>query len=470
MHNLTIKNWLDSSSIEGHDIYLVGGTVRDLLMDRVPKDLDLVCRDAGKFAAGLAAMKNAALVVLEKNPHQPCFRVVDREDAGNYLDITEMRGTTIHDDLMERDFTINAIAIKINQDGSTGEVIDPMRGYADIKKGTIRMVSEKAIFSDPLRAVRAVRFGAAFSFTQEESTLNEMKLRAPMLRDVSAERIMTELMLILATPHSSLFFMQMDELGMLEIIFPGIIQMKGCGQNGYHHKDVWGHSLLVMQHAEHIINNLDDYFGERSEDVLQNLASASRLPLLKLAALLHDIGKPDTKDTDPVTGRISFHNHAARGAATIEVLSQAMKMSCENIRFLVLLIAEHLKILTLASGRTKPATQMRWFRKMHDDAIPAIILSMADMMSILGPEAGEDYRQNHLDWSKKSIIKYYENIRTRIEKKPLITGSDLIALGMAPGPGIGKVLGQVRDAQDTDEVTTREAALVLARSLVSRIS
>jgi putative nucleotidyltransferase with HDIG domain len=281
---------------------------------------------------------------------------------------------------------------------------------------------------------------------------------------------MTELMLILATPNSSLYFAQMDELGMLEIIFPAIIPMKGCDQNGFHHKDVWGHSLLVMQHAEHIINNLDDYFGEKSEDISYNLAQADRLPLLKLAALMHDIGKPGTKETDPGTGRISFHNHAAKGAAMIEVLARAMKMSRENINFLARLTAEHLNILTLASGRARPLTQLRWFRKMHDDSIPAIILSMADIMSILGPDAGEEYRQNHINWSKKNIIDYCENIKTQIEKKPLITGSDLIALGMEPGPGIGKVLRQVRDAQDTAEVTTRQAALDLARSLAGRTS
>ncbi len=468
--NLSLKKWLDNSSIEIPEIYLVGGTVRDLFMGRVPKDLDLVCKDAGKFAAGLAAVKNAALVVLEKKPHQPCFRVVDREDAGSYLDITEMRGSGIHDDLAQRDFTINAIAIKIGKDGAAGEVIDPLKGAADIKKGTIRMVSDRCIISDPLRAVRAVRFAAVFGFAPDEAALNEMKLRAPMLRDVSAERVMTELMLILTTPKSGLFFGQMDELGMLEIIFPVIVPMKGCGQSGYHHKDVWGHSLLVMEQVEHIINNLHDYFGERAADVSENLASADRLPLLKLAALLHDLGKPDTRAANPRTGRTSFHNHDAKGAAMIEVVARTMKMSCSNIDFLVRLIAEHLNILTLASGRAKPAAEMRWFRKMHDDAVPAIILSMADIMSILGPDAGEDYRQSHMIWSKKSIIDYCENIRAIIERRPLVTGRDLIALGMEPGPGIGKVLGEVRDAQDTAEVTSREAALDLARSLKDRIS
>ena len=106
---------------------------------------------------------------------------------------------------------------------------------------------------------------------------------------------------------------------------------------------------------------------------------------------------------------------------------------------------------------------------MHDDAVPAIILSMADMMSIFGPDVGENYRQNHMIWSKNSIIKYCENIKETIEKRPLVTGCDLIALGMRPGPDLGKVLVQMRDAQDTDEVTTRKDAIGLACSLVCKI-
>ncbi|TAN38544.1 MAG: HD domain-containing protein [Nitrospirae bacterium] len=469
MRTLLLKNWLHAGPEQVPELYLVGGTVRDLVMGRVPKDMDLVCRGAERFAAGLAAGKKAALVVLEKKPHQPCYRVIDRDD-GTYLDITEMRGSSIHDDLMQRDFTINAIAMGVDQDGGIGEAIDPARGAADIKDRVVRMVAEEAFAADPLRILRAVRFAALYGYEIEPGTLTEMKLRAPMLGDVSAERIMGELLQILATPESSRFVLQMDDLGILEIIFPEIVPMKTCRQNGYHHLDVWRHSLLVLQQAENIIKDLPDYFGDRTGDVSENLASADRLPLLKLAALLHDLGKPATRNTDSANGRISFYGHDEKGAVMLEAVARKMKMSLRDTGLLRLLVAEHLYILTLASGRAKPLTQMKWFRRVKDDAIPAIILGMADVMSIRGPDSTEEYRLNHIDWSKRSVRRYFEEIRAGLEKAPLVTGSDLIGMGMSAGPDIGRVLDQLMDAQDDGEVTTRQEALELAKRLSVRIS
>ncbi|MHB8881750.1 MAG: HD domain-containing protein [Thermodesulfovibrionales bacterium] len=469
MHAVLLQNWLLAGQVPAPELYLVGGTVRDLLMGCVPKDMDLVCRGAERFAAGLASGKKAALVVLEKKPHQPCYRVIDR-DTGTYLDITEMRGSSIHDDLMQRDFTINAIAIAVDQDGSTGETIDPAQGASDIKKRVVRMAGEEALAADPLRILRAVRFAALFGYEIEPGTLAEMKLRAPMLGDVSAERIMNELLLILATPESSRFILQMDALGILEIIFPGIVPMKTCRQNGYHHLDVWGHSLLVLQHTENILSDLPAYFGDRAGDVSENLALADRLPLLKLAALLHDLGKPVTRSFDSVSGRISFYGHDEKGAAMMETMARTMKLSLKDTGLLKLLVAEHLYILTLASGRAKPLTQMKWFRKLKDDAIPAIVLGMADVMSIRGPDSTEKYRLNHIDWSKRSVRRYFDEIRAELEREPLVTGSDLIGLGMSAGPDIGRVLDRLTDAQDDGEVSNRQEALELAKRLSVRSS
>ena len=468
MSNITdlLSKWLDSQSIGPSPLYLVGGTVRDLLLNNFPKDIDLVCKNAKKLASDIAAQKNAALVPMEKKPDEPCYRVVSRQAPDNFLDIAEMRGGSIYEDLCHRDFTINAVAVKVNQDCSLGEIVDPLKGAGDIAKKIIRMVNDKSIASDPLRILRAIRFSAMPDFSIEHATLEEIGRSARMLKDVSSERIMWELRLILKSPGSSRFFRQMDDLGILDIIFPEIGPMKGCPQNGFHHKDVWEHSLLVMESCEEIINDSSKYFKDASAGVAENLAENDRLPLLKLAALLHDTGKPSTRGLNPDTGRITFYGHDEEGAKLIGPMADRLKMSSRSRDFLVLMAAEHLHILHLASGTVKSAAKMKWFRRMGDDSVPAIILSMADVMGILGPDATEGYRERHIKWSVDSVMNYYKEIKAEIESPDLITGHDLIALGMKPGPEIGRVLVQIRTARDAGEIADREDAIEMAKTLI----
>ena len=466
MKTISLNNWLSSKGIEIPRLYLVGGTVRDLLLDSSPKDIDLVCRNAGAFARKLAKYKNAAFVAMEKKSDEPCYRVIERGNSENYLDIAEMRGENILEDLKQRDFTIDAIAMEVKEDGTIGSIIDPLKGAEDIERKVIKTVSDRSIVSDPLRILRAVRLSSSLGFIIEESTIRKMTELAPLLKEVSAERITAELLLILKNPRSSLYFRRMDEMGLLDVIFPEIRNMKGCPQNGYHHMDVWEHSMLVMEHTEHIINKLSDYFGERGIDITNNLDSDNRFSLLKLSALLHDAGKPATSVTNPDTGRITFYHHDKEGARLIDLIAGRLKMSNRHRDFMVLLVGEHIHSLNLVSGDVKATTKMKWFRKMGDDSVPAIILSMADTMSILGPDATEEYRERHISRSKQSVRDYYENIKKEIESPNFVTGIDLIAFGMKSGPEIGRILAEVRSAQDSGEITSREEALELAKKLV----
>jgi len=466
MKTLSLKNWISCKDIEIPQLYLVGGTVRDLMLDSSPKDLDLVCRNARVFARKLAKCKNAALVAMEKKPDEPCYRVIERHNSENYLDIAEMRGEDILADLRQRDFTIDAIAMEVKEDGTIGSVLDPLKGAEDIKRKLIKTVNERSLVSDPLRILRAVRLASSLGFIIEDSTIRKMTELAHLLNNVSVERITLELLLILENPRSILYVRQMDELGILDIIFPEIKSMKGCLQNGYHHMDVWQHSLLVMEHAEHIINKLSDYFGEHSVDIEHYLARDKRLPLLKLSALLHDTGKPATSVENPGTGRITFHHHDKEGARLVDLIAERLKMSNRHRNLMVLLVGEHLHALNLVSGDVKERTKLKWFRKMGDDSVVVIILSMADTMSILGPDATAEYRERHITRSKQTVRDYYERIKVQIASPDLVTGSDLIAFGMKPGPDIGKILSEIRSAQDSKEITSRKDALELARKLL----
>ena len=296
--------------------------------------------------------------------------------------------------------------------------------------------------------------------------------------------------------------------------------MKGCTQNAFHHKDVWEHSLLTMENCESSLNDISRAFtnsvdivchpefsyevpmsgdsqskmkiplnppfskGETrypplekggrggfersfSSDVTMNLGRDNRLPFTKLAALLHDIGKPACREVKPDTGRITFYGHDEKGTGLMDVIAERLRMSNRDRDFLKLLIAEHLHVLSLAKHGVKPATMMKWFRKMKDDAVPSVIVAMADVKSTLGPDSSTEEREYFHRWSTETIKDYYEVIKNRLERRDLITGRDLIALGMEPGPEMGRILEQIRSAQDTGEVNNSDEALAMARELLS---
>jgi len=464
-----LKYWLQDYTGEVPLLFLVGGTVRDMLLHRDSMDPDIVCKGAKEFSFALAGRKGATVVPMEKRPDNPCYRVVDNKE-NHYIDIAELQGETIYDDLQRRDFTINAIAIEIKKDGSSGALIDPLHGARDLNNRQIKMVCEDSFSADPLRILRAFRFAATLSFEIESSTLEKIKDQAILLHEAAPERIWTELLRILETPEGACYFRQMDLIGVLEVIFPEINPMKGCLQNSIHHRDVWEHSLLVMKNCEIILNNLSGYFKEWSNEVAMNLAQNNRRPLLKLTALLHDVGKPSTRNTRQDNGDITFYNHDAEGARLAEIIADRLKMSKKDKKILTLLIAEHLHVLSLANQKVRTTTRIRWFRKMRDDAIPSIILGMADIKGTLGINSSTEYRENYIRWSIEAVQHYYEVLKKRFETQGLISGKDLLALGMEPGPKVGDILAQIRYAQDRGEIGSREEALAMAQKLSKNYS
>lgn len=464
----TLEKWLGSAGDSGLQAYLVGGSVRDLLLGHAPKDLDLVCRNAKEAAAHIARRTNASLVPMEKKPDEPCYRVVDRMIPDSYIDLAEMRGRDIGEDLGNRDFTINAMAIEIRAGLPAGELIDPLQGAEDLRVKKVRMASGRALVSDPLRILRAVRHAAQLNFSIDERTLEEMQARAGLLACVSAERILAELLLILGSERAALSFRRMDELGILPVLFPEIVAMKACGQNGYHHRDVWGHSLLVMETVEHILNDLPAYFGDSSREVANTLTSG-QMPLLKLAAMFHDVGKPVTKGLRP-DKRITFYGHDKAGAGIVQHIAGRLRMPNRSGDLMMRIVREHLKPLVLSRSGTREISRLRWFRRLRDDVVPVLILGMADIMSSLGPDSGAEYRMSVIAWVQESMHSYFTALKQKIVAPLLVTGDDLISMGMEPGVGLGNLLSRLRLAQDIGKITSREEALRLARELMNKRS
>ncbi len=462
-----LKNWLSPLKDAETVFHLVGGAVRDREMGRPVTDMDLVCKDAKRAAEKLASIQNAAVIRFLKNPEAPCYRLVNRSDKGDHLDISELRDGSISADLAHRDFTINAMAIPIYPDGQLGETIDPFGGITDIKKKRIRVTGPAVFEKDPLRILRAVRFSAELGLSLTTDTLDLIRLHAGKIDQIAGERIWAELKRILQNENSTAFIRLMDESQVLTRVFPEISDMKDCPQNAYHHLDVWPHTMVVLRHCEKMINDPTHHFGQGAETVKKHFITGHRTALLKLTALLHDVGKPSTRGYDTTTRRITFHGHDKVGAERVDQIARRLRLSNLERTYLVTMVAEHLHILFLAKPEVKPSTRMRLFRTLKDDTVSLIIHGMADILAIRGPISTRAYRQIYLSWARKTIATFNQSIKPHLSpKNDLVRGKDLLTFGMSPGPGLGKVLARIRQAQDDGRVQNRTAALALAKKMI----
>lgn len=463
----TLQRWLEPMGADLPALYLVGGAVRDLWLGRRPGDIDLMCTAPLALAKRLGDLHGAAVVPFVNKTDAPCFRVVNRADPEDFLDLVPIHGGSVQADLAKRDFTINAAAIRVAPGGMLAENIDPLGGAADLRAGLVRMASPEAFAADPLRLLRAVRFAAELDFTIEPGTLDAMAAHAGQITTVAAERIVKEMFAVFGVADSASHIKRLDDVGVLDLLFPEIAPMKGCRQNDHHHLDVWGHSLAVLENLEQILAGRVACFGDQAAAAIDNnLSTPHRLAVLKLAALLHDVGKPGVRSVDAETGKIAFLGHEEAGAEVAAAIAERLKLSRPDRDLLTLLVANHMHALFWSEPEVKPKTILKWCRRLGEDIIPLILLSMADTLSTLGPAADEATRQRHIAWAGETVQAYYADIQPVIQKKPLVTGKDLIALGMKPGPGMGRVLEKLRQAQDAGEIGDRNEALEMAVRIV----
>ena len=460
-----LRSWLSRVNTDFPEIYLVGGSVRDYFLARRINDIDLACPDPEQAAFQIAKNKDARIVSFKKKADQPCYRIIDRTNRLLSLDISQIQGESIYFDLKRRDFTMNAMAFKIGPGGKTEELIDPLNGFSDIKKRIIRVTGKKAFPSDPVRILRGFRFAAELNFTMDKKTLAEIKIHAQALTSSPAERIMYELIKIFSLDNSSNFVKTMDNTVSLGKIFPEIKKMKKCPQNGYHHQDVWSHSINVLEKCENIIKKRTEFFGHHADKVFENLLSNSRLPLIKIGALLHDVGKPETRGFSKKSDRITFYGHDKTGEKTVGAITSRLRMSNRDSFFLQMLAGEHMRPAIIINDKTSEKTRVRWFKKVKEDVVPLVILAMADVMSKQGPLSVESGKKKLLKILAGLICEYYEKRKNMIEQKNLISGKDIIPLGINPGPAMGTILKKIREAQELGLLETKDEALAMAKKL-----
>lgn len=460
----------------GVDAWAVGGFVRDVLIGREPRDLDIVVdADAANVGRRLAVVLGGSFVALHEE--RDIARVVLLDGAT--LDIGRLRHPSIEDDLSERDFTIDAVAVAVSG-AARGEIADPHRGFDDIESRFLRLVRESGFRDDGVRLLRAVRLGVDLELSFDAGLLVRARGDAARVRDAAPERLRDELMRLFETSRTARGLRVLDRVGVLAELMPAVAAGRGVTQPREHYYDVLDHNIEAVAAVDGLIAKQPPAAGAllrpRAEywrwldpivDVHRYFEATggggqTRFALTKLAALLHDVAKPQTRAPD-AGGRIRFLGHAEQGAALAATMLRRLRFSNREIAFVRLLVSEHLRPTQMSdAGPPTDRAIGRFFRDLDDAALAVFTLSIADHIAARGP------RLDARDYSRQVVYVAHVIDRRRAmlattTPERLITGDDLMReFRLAPGPLIGRVLRVVADAQSAGEVRTRDEALALA--------
>lgn len=439
-------------------VYIVGGTVRDALLGHDPKDYDImVFEDPEVVAKSLARATGGRMVVIGKGAH--CiYRVVSKPHT---YDVAPAAGATVAEDLDSRDFTINAMAYDALQD----HVIDPLGGRRDIADGIVRMVTPAAFEQDPLRLLRAFRMAARLHFFIEDRTMGAISANAAAISRTAGERIQEEWMQLLTAENTYPLICQMDAAGLLAALFPELTPLKGCRQNRYHRYDVFDHSLEVFRFIEETIDrNAPPVFDETANRAI--LTDSRHLPLIKHAALFHDIGKPGTKSTDK-NGVIHFYGHEKTGADMAAAIHRRLRLANRKSKYIERIIQDHMRPLFLFTAhRREKLTRRaltRFFRKTTPYTPDLIFFALADMQA---KDNTADRVAAFTDFAAGLLHTYYVDFLPASKKPPFVTGNDLIHAGLKPSARFAEILERMETERLAGHINTREQALETLKKML----
>jgi len=462
---------------QGIESYIVGGFVRDVLLERDTADIDIaVAGDALDIASKVAGNLGGKYVLLDKVNR--VGRVVLRDERHWEIDFSTFAGS-IEQDLGRRDFTIDAMAVDLSQLGKEYteiQLIDPFGGWDDLQQGVIRAVAETAFTADAVRLLRAVRLTAELGFSIDKETEALIRRYAHLISGVAGERVREELLRLLAVPRAGQFLSYLDELGLLTALIPELTQAKGVIQPRVHFWDVFDHSIRTVVAVDFLLRQGEwQYAGEEvlaavpwstalAQHFNQVISSGStRGLLLKLAALLHDVAKPQTKSIDAV-GRVRFLGHDREGAAIASGILERLRFSTKEIKLVEIMVRYHLRPTQMShEGLPSSRAVYRYFRDTGEAGVDVLFLSLADHLTTRGPHLKLTHWQEHSQIVKYVLAQRFQEKTVTVPPK-LVSGNDLISIfGMRPGPRIGELLEAVREAQASGELATREEALSYIR-------
>lgn len=465
-------------------VWLVGGIVRDLLLDRPHHDWDFVVDGDGcTVARAMASQLGGAYVPLD--PERGTGRVVTYQLTGSriILDFNTLRGATLEEDLRLRDFTINAMALSL-----MGELTDPWGGRADLEARQVRVVGPHSFPDDPLRMLRAVRMAVELQFSVEKDTAEQMVKLAAQIRRPAAERVREELLRIFRARPLLRGLEMLHESTLLPHLLPELVALETVYQTSPHYlPSAWKHTCAALAIWDALLTWLEGRADEAPETVAVGVWEAlqqalapyqealltylrgetggdiTRADAVTWGVLFHDTGKALTRSVDGA-GRAHFYGHAQRGAELTQMRLEALAFPHATQALVAALVEHHMDPIELE--RNLPLSRRaiyRFFRDTGEAGAGVLLLALADVLAVYGPQLDRAAWKRRLALTQTLLEAYFERATEMIAPPPLLNGHDLLALGVPAGPRIGALLAALREAQAAGELTTRDEAEAYVR-------
>ncbi len=469
----------------GFTPYPVGGYVRDLLLGRTPVDLDIIVPDEGRRAARLLADALGGSYY-SLDDETDTGRVILKRDGVRYIiDITRLRGRTLTEDLEQRDFTINAIAFDL----ARGEVVDPFHGLRDMERKQVRMLRPAIFLEDPVRLLRGPRLCAQLGFTLEKDTQKAIATFASLIQRAAAERIRDELVRLLRADQAATWLDFLDQVGLLEPILPEVKALQGVPQPRPHYLPVYEHTLETVRHTLWLMawlegrvepqNDIEaqvaDVLSPWREQLLAHLRqdltrTRAHWDFLPWGALAHGWAKPKTYRVDE-RGRIVFFNHERVGAAITADAMRRLRFARREVEHMVAIVRHHMRPFALIRQVVKDQLESpsrraiyRFFRDAGTAGIDILLINLADDWATYGPRLRLPYWQQRLSILPPLFDAYFNRPHEVVRPRPMLSGRELMdALGLEPGPTLGRLLNALVEAQAAGEVRSRSQALKWVR-------
>ncbi|MEN8240865.1 MAG: HD domain-containing protein [Chloroflexota bacterium] len=474
------------------DVYLVGGAVRDALLGKASHDLDFVVNgDSLAIARRLANQLNGAYYTMDED-FMVGRVVLDKEsEQRTVLDFVAMQGDSLDEDLSKRDFTVNAMALSLN-DLTT--VIDPLGGGADLLKGQLQFCSPTAFADDPVRVMRALRIAASYQLSIHPKTRDALKQAVHLLPTVSIERLRDELFKLLDAPRPSANLRVMDLLGISDHLLPETGEMKAVTQSAPHIYGVWEHAVHTVSKLEDVLRLLDKNYQHDNEgggDIFSGVLSLrlgryrdrisehfnrqlnpdrSISALLFFAGLYHDITKPRHRSVEE-DGRIRFIGHEQSGAQVTRQRAEALRLSTQEAQRIETVVAGHMRPWQLAKTGELPTKRAvyRFWRAVGEAGVDICLLSIADLLAIYGHTLPQPVLEHHIDVVRTLLEAYWEKPE-EVKPQAFLNGDDLLEMfELRPGPVIGDLLESLWEAQAVGEVEDKTQAVEFIRKKIREL-
>ena len=481
---IALANYFDGRGLRA---FIFGGAVRDLHLGRSIEDIDIaVNADARIVGREVADRFEGRCVLLHQE--WPTVRVMlGAQSDLAHIDISTMEDT-IERHLSQRDFTVNSMAVPLDRCLEFGPemlLLDPCGGLSDLGNRLLRRISDEALDEDPVRLVRGARLAAQLSLSVEPQTARAIRHRASMIAGVPQERVRDELMRLLQLPNARAGVRLLDDLHLLCQVVPELAEAKGVEQPREHYWDVFDHQVEAVGWVDAIFGEagednppldlvprfetMDEYFSETISD------GFNRISFLKLAALLHDVAKPSTKTTED-SGRIRFIGHHTEGAEVARSILTRLRFGRRGVEHVAALVRHHLRPRLMAQKGEMPSARAlyRYYRDVGDVALDNLYLNTADYLAARGPLIeGSDWTEhcNLIRFILKDVHPQKSGVGSQSVKSlpKLVGGYDIMdRFVLSPGPVVGRLLEEVREAQASGEVWTREQAMDLVRNSLER--